>query len=88
MNILENNPFMGTLDPTPYEARAAEVELWLQENPLPEEPTPAMPRSEDTLVGDFPAFRNVDTSPELEVMDHSDTIAPGPDVVVGPSRDE
>mmetsp|Transcript_20732 Transcript_20732/g.26961 ORF Transcript_20732/g.26961 Transcript_20732/m.26961 type:complete len:1149 (+) Transcript_20732:2219-5665(+) len=35
--LLECNPFMGSLDPSLYEDRAAQVELWLQENPLPED---------------------------------------------------
>ncbi|HJL05214.1 MAG TPA: glycosyltransferase family 4 protein [Polyangiaceae bacterium LLY-WYZ-15_(1-7)] len=80
--------FDETVEWAPISSMVDADDVATSENPLPEEPTPAMPRSEDTLVGDFPAFRNVDTSPELEVMDHSDTIAPGPDVVVGPSRDE
>jgi len=35
--LLEHNPYMGTLEPTLYQAKAAEVEEWLRENPLPED---------------------------------------------------
>jgi len=37
VSLLENNPFMGTLDPTLYEAKGAELEVWLADNPLPED---------------------------------------------------
>lgn len=37
VSLLEHNPFMGTLDPTLYEAKALELEVWLSENPLPED---------------------------------------------------
>lgn len=35
--LLEHNPYMGSLEPTLYQAKAAEVEEWLRENPLPED---------------------------------------------------